>query len=407
MFDKLEILTKDDLKEMGDIFGTEISFRMKRKEMVESLSHYFVNNCKRWLSYMLESDLNLIKALVDKGPRISIFLEYSDYISLAEYFGIVESDESDGNFKKVWLSQDVYEIVKDNIGDALKEGEESGRFEMERVALGYLNLYGVDTFSHFLDFMMSYSLSKNDANYDLLLDALKHSPLLKISRFEKYIASPCVSDPMSILKRRRAFKGTRRNGHFSPSDAMEAGRNAPYFTFGLDTAEGSLVWTILGELGYDEQERYREMHNIWTSSQLINQDETANDLFISVLRKQDSINDFERYSRYVNAIADYANKLPKWLLKGNSSYDAGYLEIVFQESDSDAYDLESGSIGDLKIDKDGFVPDWHLPKPTVSNGYPALPDSSYGMAVRHVAPDDPCPCGSGLKYKNCHGRHLS
>jgi preprotein translocase subunit SecA len=29
------------------------------------------------------------------------------------------------------------------------------------------------------------------------------------------------------------------------------------------------------------------------------------------------------------------------------------------------------------------------------------------MAVRHVAPDDPCPCGSGLKYKNCHGRHLS
>ncbi|MBR4755793.1 MAG: SEC-C domain-containing protein, partial [Bacteroidales bacterium] len=22
-----------------------------------------------------------------------------------------------------------------------------------------------------------------------------------------------------------------------------------------------------------------------------------------------------------------------------------------------------------------------------------------------VGPDDPCPCGSGLKYKNCHGKN--
>jgi len=24
--------------------------------------------------------------------------------------------------------------------------------------------------------------------------------------------------------------------------------------------------------------------------------------------------------------------------------------------------------------------------------------------VKKVGPNDPCPCGSGLKYKKCHGK---
>ena len=27
-------------------------------------------------------------------------------------------------------------------------------------------------------------------------------------------------------------------------------------------------------------------------------------------------------------------------------------------------------------------------------------------ADKHVGRNDPCPCGSGLKYKNCHGKGL-
>ncbi|MBQ4241309.1 MAG: SEC-C domain-containing protein, partial [Lachnospiraceae bacterium] len=26
---------------------------------------------------------------------------------------------------------------------------------------------------------------------------------------------------------------------------------------------------------------------------------------------------------------------------------------------------------------------------------------------KKVYPNDPCPCGSGKKYKNCHGRGLA
>ena len=28
------------------------------------------------------------------------------------------------------------------------------------------------------------------------------------------------------------------------------------------------------------------------------------------------------------------------------------------------------------------------------------------VAQPHVGRNEPCPCGSGLKYKNCHGKNL-
>ena len=60
-----------------------------------------------------------------------------------------------------------------------------------------------------------------------------------------------------------------------------------------------------------------------------------------------------------------------------------------------------------------------MPAPTKSEGYTDIVEKDkalealsafmpngfpFGMAVPHVAPDDPCPCGSGLKYRYCHGK---
>ena len=31
---------------------------------------------------------------------------------------------------------------------------------------------------------------------------------------------------------------------------------------------------------------------------------------------------------------------------------------------------------------------------------------SVSKALRKIYPNDPCPCGSGKKYKNCHGQSI-
>ncbi len=34
----------------------------------------------------------------------------------------------------------------------------------------------------------------------------------------------------------------------------------------------------------------------------------------------------------------------------------------------------------------------------------ALQDSKMAQALADTGPNDPCPCGSGKKFKQCHGR---
>ena len=51
-----------------------------------------------------------------------------------------------------------------------------------------------------------------------------------------------------------------------------------------------------------------------------------------------------------------------------------------------------------------------MPEPTISDGYAkelSAQEFPMGFAIPHVAPDDPCPCGSGLRYCRCHGKYLS
>ena len=67
------------------------------------------------------------------------------------------------------------------------------------------------------------------------------------------------------------------------------------------------------------------------------------------------------------------NNVPKWIFKGYSSHE------VFDQ-----------------YEKPALQP---LPGKT--------PPMGSGMGVPRVGRNDPCPCGSGLKYKNCHGKYNS
>ena len=43
-------------------------------------------------------------------------------------------------------------------------------------------------------------------------------------------------------------------------------------------------------------------------------------------------------------------------------------------------------------------------KQTIRTGKPPEPETKKEEIFPKVARNDPCPCGSGLKYKRCHGK---
>ena len=139
----LDSFPKVELEDIRHFFGADVPSRVRKSEFVDRLGAYIVEKPQQWLGKMLERDLRLLKLLVDAGPEVPVYLDYPDFPSVLETVKLLGSDTSDENFRGVWLPHEMYDIVAGHIDEALRRGEADGSFELERAALGYLNLYGV------------------------------------------------------------------------------------------------------------------------------------------------------------------------------------------------------------------------------------------------------------------------
>ena len=397
--DILQHLRKQDLEYLVDLFERDCPIRMKKAELVSELAVYLSSSPAEWLNLMPERDLMLLLRIREAGPEVHIKEYYPDYPSVLEYAGIVSAypvDDPDAIYHEVWMCREVYRKVMPYLDDALLRGYSSGRFQAERKMLGFLNLYGLVPYDLLFDLMQD----------DML--TVSRSPLLKLCRGygpddELYFCSPCLDSIDEVLKERALFEEIKDYRPFLQKEVLEAGGGAPEFVFGLGTESGLALDTMLRNLGFEGADLAWEEHEIWMCAQ---DPERNLALFDALSRKGDSIASQEEYDRGVQIIADYANSLPKWRLFGYSADETGALRVYVDPSEEPA----EGE------------PHWEMPHPSISEGYSDLiettpeldaltammpPGFPFGMAIPHVAGDDPCPCGSGLKYKNCHGRNKS
>ena len=405
----LDRYKKAELRDIANVFGKDLSMSLKKHDMAEELATYLSCSPAEWMDFMFERDLLLLSKLVSMGPDKPLFLNPPDYPTILEFGGIISSDSAEGeDYHKVWITEDIYNLTKPHIGKALREGRRSGRFEIERVMIGYLNLYGIIPFEMYSDLLVDYASSPYSPGYDNVMRFIGNNPITKVYHWyddegNLYMCSPSVEDPGQLVSDRKAFTEAGEYKKFSIEDAIEAGRGAPYFIFGMNTDTGQSLDMMLRSLGYEGDDLIWEEHEIWMCAQ---NPEVNISLFDSVTSLVDSIPTEEMYISYLRIIADYANNPPKWVLNGHSAEETGYLRVDPS--------LETSEDG-----QEDSHPHWEMPFPTISDGYSDVIETDpqldsllskmplgfpFGMAIPHVSGDDPCPCGSGLKYSNCHGK---
>ena len=410
--DILSRFRKVELEDLGSILGQDFPSSLRKPELVRNLAGYLTDHPKKWLSHLLERDIRLLRELVRSGPERIRYMDDSEYPSILELSGLLDHDESDGRRRKVWVRREVYEIVAPHIDQVIRSGERSGRFEIERMGLGFLNLYGILTTGQFLDLMMDYHDIAFGTGYDSLVRVLKKSTLVKVCRYsdagEDYICSPCLPDTGEILRlRKEAGLDTEDLQLFPLEDVLEAGSGAPCFMTGFKTPQGVALTKILRRIGYAGFDLVKVQHDIWLEAQLPFRSDT---LFDALTAHEDSISSDSLYRACLNAIVDYANVVPKWALNGYSAKEKDFLFLEYPEWKESVAEEPAGE----------GVPQWTMPRPTISEGYTDLIEKDdaldrlsslmpeglpFGLAIPHVAPGDPCPCGSGLRYAHCHGKN--
>ncbi len=380
IFKALESFPRVELEDIRQFFGADVPAKVRKPEFVDRLGAYIIERPAEWLGRMLERDLRLLKRLVDAGPGVPLYLDYPDFPSVLETVRLLGSDTSDENFREVWIPKELYDVVAPHIDKVLAEGEENGVFETDRAALGYLCLYGILTVDEFFDKMLDYWEFSGRHSVECFTNIVYESPVMKLCRVdsggERYMCAPNIFDPDEILDGRKEYSAIDSLRPFTPQDALKAGAGSPYFVYGLDTDEGRKLVEMLGNLGYAGEDLVREEHDIWMNAQMSGKKDTTEAIFASVTRKQDEIVSFEDYDDCMEIVAKYANTLPKWLLKGYSSNEKNCLKVVLQTEDD--------------------------PMRSMVRKNPLL-----GLFVPPAPPDDPCPCGSRLSYRNCHGKNKS
>jgi len=377
----LDGFQKPELQDLGSLLGRELSPRLRKSQLVEQLDVYLRGEPGRWLSHLMERDVRLLRELVNAGPEKVQYQDYAIYPSLVEVSGLVEHDDTDEHFHKVWITREMYDIVAPFVEKAIKRGERSGQFDIERIGLGYLNLYGIMSTPLFLDLITAYYEQHYNNNYGELMHMLQQSPMVKLCRYTDkwgdYLCSPCVSDPEEIHTLRQQL-GQKKKGSFTEDQAREAGAGAPYFTVGMRSHEGMALEQLYRRLGYEGFELVKAEHDTWIEAQYTSDYNEA--LFHPLMDSpQGQHLDEESWKVCCQIVADYADAVPKWALNGLSAREAGQMQLDMKLNSLRSWD---------KLPEVADIP-------------------GMGFAIPHVAPDDPCPCGSGLRYCHCHGKYLS
>ena len=403
----LDKFGKPELEDFANLLGQDLSPRLRKSQLVDQMDSYLRGEPDRWMSHLMERDIKLLRDLVHAGPEMIQYLDFADYPSLLEVTGLVGYDDTDDNYHKVWISREVYDIVSPNIDRVIRRGEKSGQFELERIGLGYLNLYGILPTDRFVNLVMDwYEQSHPHTDYRGLSKMLEMSPLVKMYRYTDswgdYVCSPCVENVDEIFTLRKEMQ-QHRFPSFTHAEARDAGCGAPYFTVGMKTVAGMRLEQMYRRVGYEGFELIKAEHDTWMEAQytsVINED-----LFQPLCDSPRCMDlDEDSWRVCCEIVAQYADSVPKWVLCGRSAAGSGLCKVNWDDM------MKLPQQQDPEPKEGEEYPKWTMPEPTISDGFAKeLETASFpmGFAIPHVAPDDPCPCGSGLKYCRCHGKYLS
>ena len=390
--------TKDELSDILGFFGQDVQKSARKAMLVDQVSHLIGGNPREWMYMLPESDLMLLRELVSAGQGQWIELVNPDYPSMLEILGLIYIDDRDKDFVYACLDESLYFPVAAIIDHVIAEKRADGSFEIEHLALGLLNIYGVVSVEAFVrqafDMLEDGIEDKEDAEEFVRIAENRLVAMQRVTyKGEVYLVSPYAYDFEKIIDGWKQIPGKRRFASFTRDEALYAGMDAPFCAFGHGTPEYDNAWGVLEDLGYDRQDILDCLNEVWVNSQYSSDEACVEALFSCINDKIDQIDTFEEYRRCIDAIAEYANSVPKWLLKGHTSAETDLLKLSIRVDEA-SFEEELSRQEDAKKGPD-------------ETAGPLNEFYKYNMAVRHVAPDEPCPCGSGLSYRRCHGKILN
>lgn len=392
---------KQELHFMAGCMGLRVGVSYPKKVMVERIRDFMLTSPAAWLEGLLEIDLRMLEKGLEAGKEQWLPFPNVTFMSTLENLHAIEISEDEYGEPIYAVVPEIYDAIGGVLGDIIKKKEENGSFMIDKIALGITNVYGTIPLMKFFSALEKVFKAVNGRSVTIE-DTRKSILMMSISEEENgnvYFCTPYFHYRSEILAMRKQYK---YNGSaYAPIDVakvLASAENLPFCAYGADTPEGRAVLEVMRTIGLNREQALEELHYIWLYSQFPMNSDSTEMMFSAIDEVLDHVGHFDEYESFVNTIAAYANSVPKWLLRGHTANEANLLKVTIASEERDAE-------GEAPADgESAFIDFLHksLPRPESATDV-----SKYGISIKRVGLSDPCPCGSGLTYGRCHGKHIN
>ena len=374
LYDMLMGMTKVEIDFYRKILRCNASSNLKKADMAAKVVECIENDSEHWLVQFPMWELQLLSELVANRSGCWSKPMYQPMPSILHLLNLIDVEIAKDSMVRYRLSKTMRASVKKGIDKAIAYTQKYNYPLYEKYAFGMLNLYGIVPQNSMWDMLTRVATTMGKAvgeEHQYVINACKYVMDSFLIGYNKvrvreigYIYHPALRREFhyQVILKQLSMDEPKR---FTDEQILEAGEAYPYIDFCHRTSFGKNFSSALGKLGLEGEALKVAYKELFVFAQEPNSDlietvmNTANQKFSTLTQLQE----------ICSAAVEFSNNIPRWELNGYSSSEIhqAYMNPM------------------LHPDPDE---DWRRER----------------MMMEKVGRNDPCPCGSGKKYKNCHGR---
>lgn len=367
--DYLSTQTKKELTEIRQYWQFGGISQLNKAELIGALAEKIEAQLKDWLKYQLPRNIDFLEMVIEKQKTVQrVKVTFKEVLPQAlnnfYYRGILDLND-DEEETTVRIPADLVPQIEEIITDSEFKEQLKKNKKIITFVSGLLVYYGALSVSEIYDFYEKYyDNSKKDVNYLYLRKLVDEAYLSsdRIERYSYYYLDPGVISPEEIIDE---IEMRQNVDYYLPrkKDILYAGSNEEEK---LNFVQRKFKKMLINDFSIPED---RAEDILWTMKLDIKND------FSSMSMLQDFASEYEfenekQTQEFVRQLNELHNNTRMWILKGHTP------EELFEEERKHLQPLP-------KNEREGSVGEQ-----TVVKG-------------KKVGRNDPCPCGSGKKYKKC------
>ena len=352
-------------------------------------------------------DLQLLHMLTEAEPGMGMKNRNTTQTMAICNLGLARETEWDKkeNIYMIYITNDFRKAILPHMNHVLDDFDVKFRLYAEQFIVGALNVYGLLTEKE-LKKILKQSMNLTDDGSGVF-DLVYHKSIA-LKMYEDFtddgkpiFISPFVNEYDDILKTRKEHPDLKTPKRYSREEIQKAGEMPvpdipnPY--------TDQMMEMLTTRLGFDEQEAYFNMFMAW---RMVQENNVSPVGIVQHLIDQSKgkVRGIDMLNQVMGVLMNYMNHAPRWGFYGRCPDDIAKASGPMTAPPRISLGPNARKMGYTQEQVQGMVDDlWE------ERMNPAPAPDPFDVVMPYIAPpkvgrNDPCPCGSGKKYKNCCGR---